>query len=325
MLKRLVSFGLLLSLASGLAADTPLRRAMVLTVQGEVVANSRPVKVGQLLDDSSELDLKGRSTITLLLLSKGQRLAVDGQGKVQVREAGVLARDGATVRLLDSNQRKITLNGENHRAIGGMTTREVLVGSRDLASTSFDKVEVRPGKGLLISRPAGSGTPPKLSFHYTATYRLPDLTAKGATCLLPSKDERVSSSVVAGEKVGSRWQWRVEWPKADYKSMGLTVTEEDDDTDPLLYTWVYQTAPRDEAELLSLAKAVEDWRGREPESLEPLVLYSSLLEDRGYLELAGQQLDRALALKREEPGLLEMKARVLTELGRYAEAAALGR
>ncbi len=319
MLKRLVSLGLSLTLAGVLGA-TPVRRAMVLSVQGEVSSSNQPVLAGQLLDDSNLLVLKKDSKVTLLLLNKGQRLAVTGQGKLEVGSDGVRASDGARVTVVDSNQQKLALNGENHRTLGGITMRAVELASQDLVSTPFDRVEVREGQGLVVSRPAGSGVPPSLDFSYAIPYRMPRLAADGkAVATLPSSDQKIWSATIAGQQVGSRWQWEIDWPKENqYKSMGLLVTEADER--PLLYTWVYQTSPQDEAELRSLARGLEDWKVREPESLEPFVLYSTLLEDRGCLEQANQQLDRALTLKKSEPGLLDMKVRILTELGRYSEA-----
>ncbi|MBX3168432.1 MAG: tetratricopeptide repeat protein [Candidatus Eremiobacteraeota bacterium] len=318
MRKQLVSLGVLLMLA-GVSQAVP--RAMVLAVQGKVVSGKTPVLTGQLLDDASRLELPGDSSLTLLLLNQGQRLAIRGKGKLDINEQGVKVREGATLHVIDSNQEKLSLNGENHRAIGGVVTRDGEIGSTDLASTAIDKVEVREGEGLVISRPAGPGSPPPLCFHYTVRYKVPEVTKEGkATCLLPSADQRIWSPVIAGQQVGSRWQWEVGFPKEDYKSMGLVVTPKDEDSAPVLYTWVYQASPQEEDELRALARQTRDWTRREPGSIEPLVLYASLLEDRGYLEQANQQLDRALALEKAEPGLLQMKARVLTELGRYAEA-----
>ncbi|ODT73419.1 hypothetical protein ABS71_07180 [bacterium SCN 62-11] len=292
---------------------------MVLAVQGKVSAYQKPVVTGQLLDDSSVLDLPGGSSVTLLVLNKGERVAVSGQGRLQLSDQGVQVRDGATLRVIDSNQQKLSLNGENHRTIGGMTTRSLEVGRTVLNSTSIDRVEVREGQGLMISRPAGTGSPPSLTFRFTPVYKLPEVVDGKPVCLLPDKDVYLWSPVVPGQRVGSRWQWEVGWPKEDLKTMGLVITEADEPT-PLLYTWVYQTSPEEEEQLRTLGQEVKAWSQREPKSVEPMVVFASVLEDRGFLERAVQQIDQALALKNDEPGLLEMKARVLTELGRYAEA-----
>jgi hypothetical protein len=324
MLKRLVGFGLFLALISVLPA-APTRRAMVLAVQGEVLSGSQPIRSGQLLDDSSLLDLKHNATVTLILLNKGQRVAVEGEGQLRFSTEGLAPSAGARVRVLDSNQQKVTLNGENHRSVGGLITRDVEVGRTPLDSTVFDSVEVLEGHGVLVSRPAGQGPPPALCFHFLASYTLPDLTKDGkAACLLHLKEKAIWSPVIQGHRIESRWVWEAVWPKLDYQSMGLVVTEEEE-FEPLLYTWLYRAGSQEQSQLLSLAREVESWRAREPESIEPLVLYASLLEDRRYLEAANQQLDKALALKNKEPGLLEMKARVLTELGRYSEAGFLAR
>lgn len=320
MRKQLIGFVAFLMLAS-VSAEGPARRAMVLAVQGKVTYEKTPVLTGQLLDEASRLELPENSSVTLLLLNKGQRLAVRGKGKLEVNDQGVKVGDGATLRVVDTNQEKLSFNGENHRTIGGAVTRAFEVGRTSLTSTLIDKVEVREGEGLVISRPAGTGAPPSLSFHYTIRYQVPEVTKDGkATCLLPSSDQRIWSPLIAGQQVGSRWQWEVGLPKEDYKSMGLVVTPEDETGGPVLYTWVYQSSPKEEDELRALARQTKDWVAREPRSIQPLVVYASLLEDRGYLEQANQQLDRALALNKTEPGLLQMKARVLTELGRYSQA-----
>ena len=319
--KTWVSLALFLTM-TGLSEAAPTRRAMVLAVQGKVLTNQTPVVTGQLLDDASVLELPSHSSLTLLVLNKGERVSVSGQGRLQLSEQGVQVRDGATLRVIDSNQQKLSLNGENHRSIGGMTTRSVEVGRTVLSSTGIDRVEVREGQGLMISRPAGAGAPPALTFRFTPAYKLPEIVAGKPVCLLPDKDVYLWSPEVPGQRVGSRWQWEVGWPKVDLKTMGLVITEADEPA-PVLYTWVYQTSPEEEEQLRSLGQEVKAWSEREPNSVEPLVVYASVLEDRGFLERAVQQLDRALALKSKEPGLLEMKARVLTELGRYTEAGQL--
>lgn len=324
MRKQLVALGVFVLLAGASESNTQ-RRAMVLAVRGKVLLGKTQVLTGQLLDDASRLDLPRDSSLTLLLLNKGERLAIRGKGQLEVGDKGVKVRDGATMQVVGSNQEKLTLNGENHRSIGGVVTRgDIELGRTMLASTAIDKVEVREGEGVVVSRPAGSGPPPPLCFHYTIRYKVPDVTREGtATCLLPTADQRIWSPVIAGQQVGARWQWEVGFPKEDYKSMGLVVTPEDDEAKPVLYTWVYQASPKEEDELRKVASQTKEWSQREPSSLEPLVVYASLLEDRGYLEQANQQLGRALALKKTEPGILQMKARVLIELGRYAEAGKL--
>lgn len=323
MRKRLAALGLFFVLAAASEGQSA-HRAMVLAVQGKVHSGNAQVLTGQLLDDPSQLSLPKDSWLTLLLLNKGQRLTIRGKGRLEVSAKGVEVRDGATLQVVDSNQQKLTLNGENHRNIGGAVTRDLEIGRTLLAATAIDKVEVREGEGLVISQPAGSGAPPSLAFHYTIGYKLPELTEAGkAVCLLPSAEQRIWSPVIAGQRVGSRWQWKVAFPEEDYKSMGLVVAPEGEDRQPLLYTWVYQASPKEKDELRAMARNTRDWSQREPRSIEPLVLYASLLEDRGYLEQANQQLDRALVVKSAEPGLLQMKARVLTQLGRYAQAGKL--
>ena len=323
MRKRLLGCAVFLTILGSSGAD-PTRRAMVLSVQGKVLDHAQPVLTGQLLNDDSVLSLPENSSVTLLVLNKGERVAVSGQGKLEFGALGLQVRDGAGIRPVGSNQRRLSLNGENHRSIGGMITRSVEVGRTALENTEFDRVEVREGQGLMLSRPAGQGEPPSLTFRFTPTYYLPEYVSGKPFCLLPDKDVYLWAPEISGQRVGSRWQWEVPWPKDAQKTMGLVVSDPRS-VAPALYTWVYQTDPQEEEDLRSLTRDVKDWTGREPESIEPLVVYASVLEDRGFLERALQQLERALQLKNDEPGLLEMKARVLTELGRYSEASRLAR
>ena len=65
------------------------------------------------------------------------------------------------------------------------------------------------------------------------------------------------------------------------------------------------------------------WAEGEPKSYEPWLIYATLLEEKGRLEEASRILDKALQLEPAEPGLIQMKARLLMDLGRYGQAADL--
>jgi len=320
MKKRFVWLGLALALIGSAQAESA-RRAMVLKVDGPVSAGNGKVLTGQFLDAGSSLQLPAGSSLTLLMLNKGQRLEIKGKGSLQLTASGVDLK-GCSSRVLDSNQQKLSLTGENHRAIGGAVLRVPPI--KLLTSTPFDKIEVLDGTrpAMLLSRPAGEGVPPTLRFDYSTAYTRPRLVANGKVELLRGQSVQIESAQVSGEMSAGRWNWRIPWPATDQKSLSLTVNPLDQD-EPVLYTFVYLTSPQEEKELRSVARETQQWSAREPQSIQPFVLYASLLAERGRLEEARQQLDKALAISKNEPGLLEMKAHVLTELGRYQQAGAL--
>jgi len=319
MKKSLGWWAMLFTMVGALHAESA-RRAMVLKVDGPVLAGKTKVLTGQFLDQSSSLQLPAGATVTVLMLNKGQRLEIKGKGNLKFNASG-LELQGCTSRVLGSNQQKLSLTGENHRAIGGAVLRDLI---ESLPTTLLDKIEVLDGAKpvLLVSRPAAEGTPPILRFAYTTNFTRPSLENHGrAVVRLPSFVD-VEFTHVPGEVAESRWQWRIPWPASDHKTFSLTLKPLDKD-EPLLYTFVYLTSPQEEKELRSVARETQQWSAREPKSIQPFVLYAGLLAERGRLEEARQQLDKALAIAKKEPGLLQMKASVLTELGRYQQAGAL--
>lgn len=320
MKKPLVWLGLVLAMVGPLTAQSP-RRAMVLKVDGPVLAGPQKVLTGQFLDLGSSLQLAAGSSLTLLMLNKGQRLEIKGQGSLQLNASG-LELKGCSSRVLDSNQQKLSLTGENHRAIGGAVLRGPV--PMTLTTTPFDKIEVLDGAkpAMLVSRPAGEGSPPSLRFGYTSPYTRPSLSNDGTATVGRPNSVEIEAASVPGEVAAGRWQWRIPWPASDQKSLSLTLKSLDKD-ESLLYTFVYLTSPQEEKELHGMARAAQQWSVREPKNIQPFVLYASLLAERGRLEEARQQLDKALAIANKEAGLLQMKSNVLTELGRYSQAGAL--
>ena len=324
MKKCFVWLGLVLTL-SGLPRADSGQRAMVLMVKGAVLAQTQQVLTGQLLEQGSTLQLPAGTSITLLLLNKGQRLEVKGPGSIGVDASG-LRLQGCTSRLLDSNQQKLSLTGENHRTIGGMVLRNVRV--IEASTSPVDKIEVLGGTrpAILLSRRAGEGPPPDLQFVFAPNYRAPKPISQGRAEVYRSEPEtRIQSGLVKGEVVAGRWKWQLPYPDSDLKTLTLTLTEHDHNDVVWLYTRVYLTSPDEEKELSKVARNVQQWSAREPQSIQPRVLYASLLGERGRLEESLQQVDKALSLAKDDAGLREMKYQILLDLGRYSQAAELNK
>lgn len=311
--------GLVLGLlCCGLAE--PAHRAMVLKVEGLVSSLGKPVLTGQLLDEGSKLSLDGKSRLTLLLLNQGQRLEIQGRGQLQVGPKDLQLSQGLRSSVLDSNQQKLSLTGDNKRNIGGAVLRG-RPASLPLRDSAFDRIEVRDGSaGLVFWRPAGNGEPPKLKFHFLYDYREPAWLKGKPSISRPAEEDEILVTSVEGERQGANWRWEVAWPQDDDQRMGVLVTDEKTAT-PWLYTMVYQTNPQEESELSEARQRAAEWAQREPQSIQPMLIYASLLENRGHLEEASQQLTRALALAGKDAGLRSLKGRVLRELGRFSQAA----
>jgi hypothetical protein len=299
-------------------AAEPAHRALVLKADGAVSQGGKAVLTGQVLDEGSKLNLEAKSRLTLLLLDRGQRLEIRGKGWLLVGPKDLQLSGGLKQFILDSNQQKLALTGDNKRNVGGMTLRQAA--SLMLKDSAFDRIEVRDGSaGLVFSCAAGQGQPPELTFQFLSEYSVPDWDGAKPEIRRPDTEAIILASSVGGERQGARWRWEVAWPQSDDQRMGLLVT--DSAGSPWLYTMVYQTNPTEENELSQARRRAAEWSKREPQSVQPLLIYASLLENRGRLEEAHQQLRLALALAGHDAGLRAMQARILCELGRFSQAA----
>ncbi len=74
---------------------------------------------------------------------------------------------------------------------------------------------------------------------------------------------------------------------------------------------------------MAAREQVRQWIEREPQSPEPWVYLASLLEEKGFLEEAVAGVNTALKLQPNDQGLIDMKARLLLDLGRYWQASQL--
>ncbi len=297
-----------------LAQPAPKKVAMVLKAEG-----SPEVLTGQMWSDGQSIDLPAGSRVTVLLLNKGERLELSGKGKVQVSTRG-LSLKGVQSKSLASTQVRLALNGENQRQIGGMTLRRVASKPWD---SSLDRVEVTP-EGLTLSRPDGKGAPPPLKFVYLDQETMPTLLSNFETVAESGRPAKsVFATQVSGHEVGGRWQWQAPWPLEDTpKAYSLRVF--DPSSQKLsLWTRLYHASAQEETELAAARKQVAQWSQLEPKSPQPWVYLANLLEEKGFLEEALAATDSALSLRPGDPGVLNTKARLLLDLGRYSQASQL--
>lgn len=310
---------LLALLLTGLSQAQP-KVAMVLKVTGAARNNGSPVVTGQMWNSGDHIELPAGSSLTLLLLRKGERVEVSGQGSLDVSAEGLALQGGSRSKSLPSNQMRLALNGENHRQIGGLTLR-----SKEPAvfNSALDRVEVS-SEGITLSRPSSSGTPPRLKFFYLDQFQGPLLAADGTTVKLAVSgvpDQSVFAGEAAGQKVGSRWQWQFPWPLEDApKNYALQVVLASSNG-LQLYTRVYHPSAPELSELVEARQQAAQWARREPGTVGPWVFLANLLEEKGLLGQSLVALEHGLAVQPRDPGLLQMKARLLMDLGRYRQAA----
>lgn len=309
MLKR--SLMMLLLAGVALAEPTPKKVAMVLKAEGPSQALT-----GQMWAAGDRIQLPAGAKVTVLLLNQGERVELSGGGSVEVSSSG-LRLQGAQSKKLASTQVRLALTGENQRQIGGMTLRNTK--PPDYNSV-LDRVEVSE-TGVSVSRPAAAGVPPRVQFVYQDRDNVASLaTDFEALKKLQPPEQSVFSTQVAGRKVGSRWVWEAPWPLEDApKSYSLRVFPVPSGP-MLLWTRLYHPGSEELKELASAREQVRQWVRREPRSVEPWVYLANLLEEKGRLEEALGALQSALALRPQDTGLLEMKARLLLDLGRYLQA-----
>lgn len=310
MLKR--SLLVLLMAGAALAEPTPKKVAMVLKAEGKT-----QVLTGQLWAAGDHISLPAGSKVTVLMLNKGERIELSGEGTVEVSGSG-LKVEGAQSKKLASTQMRLAMTGENQRQIGGMTLRTP--GAAPEANSVLDGVEVSES-GVRLSRPAAKGAPPRLQFFYLEHENMPLLSSDfGALARVESPAQSVFSTQVAGRRVGSRWVYEAPWPLEDGpKNYSLRVFPVSSGA-MQLWTRLYRPGPDETKELATAREQVRQWVAREPRNAEPWVYLANLLEEKGRLQEASQALESALALRPQDPGLLEMKMRLLLDLGRYLQA-----
>lgn len=312
----MIAAGLLVSLA--VQAEQSPYKAMVLKVQGKPTAHpmvnvNEPVITGQRWDQGWEIDLPPGSKLTVLLLEKGERLEIAGSGKVKVTAKGLDCGSCATTSLA-STQHRLSLTGENHRQIGGITMR----GASNTGSL-VDNIEVaEQGKALLISCPASQGQPPELNYQYYYYFSQPNFNST-LQVVRQTDSSTLQTGSLKGIAQGSRWQWSLPIPQSEPRStLGLRLS--DAKGTEWLYTKAYVSTGEDQSSLASARSDLEGWATQEPESPEPWLVYATLLEEKGYLQEAQEKLARALQLQPKDPGLIQMQIRLLVDLGRYEQA-----
>lgn len=299
----------------GWAQPQPKKVAMVLSAQG-----NPKVVTGQMWSAGDHFEMPAGSKVTLLLLNKGQRVELSGQGSVDV-SAGGLATKGTQSKVLTSTQVRLAVSGENQRQIGGMTLRNK---PNELVWNSpLDRIAISP-EGVVLSRPAGVGSPPRLQFCFEEPAELPNLAENFK--LLAESSVPASSVFVTqadGLKAGLRWQWQAPWPLEDPpKGYNLKVFELPSKK-LLLLTRLHHADALETSNLAAAVREARQWTKREPHSIEPWVYLSTVLADKGRLEESLSALNSAQALRPADPGLSAMKVRLLLDLGRYRQASEL--
>ena len=293
--------------------------AMVLKVRGSVTNQSVPVITGQFWAAGDSIELGQGSQVTVLLLNQGERQEISGKGSLEVAPDGLSLHGGCAAKVFASSQLKLALNGENHRQIAGMVLRS----SAEAAQNSpLDQIEIEPG-GLKISSPAGAGNPPRLKFFFLKKYENPILNSDLQRVRMPAMArpaDTVSAPEVKGQKQGNRWVWEAAWP-SEGPAPALEVFDPASQKRQL-YTRIHQTTALQRSQLTAVRKEVAKWAQQEPGTIGPSVYLANLLEEMGQLEAALEALKPALALQPKDQGLVQMRARLLLDLGRYGAAAA---
>jgi hypothetical protein len=314
---RRVLVGLLMAVSLGWAQ--PARKvAMVLKVQGGVSNQSSPVLTGQLWGPGDSIELAQGSQVTVLLLNRGERQEISGKGSLEVAPEGLKLHGGCSARELPSTQMKLALNGENHRQIAGMVLRNA---ASEPKNSPLDQIQLDPG-GVKVSCPSGSGSPPSLQFYYLKKYDNPILNSDLQRVRMPALTKAtdvLAAPEITGQKQAERWVWEAPWP-----SQGGAVALEV--LDPAtqsrqLYTRVHQPDSQQQSELSTAREKIASWTQQDPGTIGPSVYLANLLEEMGQLQAALEALGPALSLEPKDEGLVQMKARLLIDLGRYADAA----
>lgn len=325
MKKTLILIALSLACSGALWARAP-RQAMVLKVQGKHVFHSKEIyseqaSTGQMWTAGDELELKEGASIVLLELSKGRQLEITGPGTVRVTPGG-LEVTRASTRELSKVAHKLTLTGENHRQIGGKTVRNAAQGVTSELRLSYDMLRVDGGQlELRVPRPFPRE---ELRFEFYEGYQPWTLLDDG-TVLKPDQEfapRPVEEVLARGSAASGELVWKVPLPKASSgKPWGLMVRDRSDDESPvLLYTRVAALSTSESKEIGQLKQETQAWAAREPQNAAPWLVYATFLEEKSQLREAAAAADRALKLRPKDRGLLQLKARLLADMGDYQGA-----
>lgn len=308
----------------GWAAES--RKAMVLRADGPQASLTQegkkiPVVRGQMWNAGDRISLPAKSTLTVMLLSQGKRLQVEGPANVTLQNDGIDVKDGGKVRELKSVEHKLALSGENHRQFGGMTVRNAQDIEADPFRLRLDRVEY-PSAGapiVLVSSPPSSGRPPTLMFQFYDSFSRPNISADGRLAIQNFGDQAFAAREVAAVVKNGAWEYRVEVPGQETsRTLGLRVYNLENKE--LLYTRLYAPGPEDLDALEAARRNTEQWVELEPQSSDPWLVYACILEEKGQLTQALEALETALKYAPKDPGLLRLKTTLFLDLGRYSEA-----
>jgi len=302
------------------------RKAMVLRADGPQASLTQegkksPVVRGQMWNAGDRISLPAKSTLTIMLLSKGKRLQVEGPANVTLQNDGLDVKDGGKVRELKSVEHKLSLSGENHRQFGGMTVRNAQEVKADPYRLRLDRVEFSSGAAplVVVSSPPDSGRPPTLMFQFYDSFSRPNISADGRLAIQNFGDQAYAAREVAPVVKDGRWEYRVEVPGEEAaRTLGLRVFNLENKE--LLYTRLYAPAQEDLDILEAARRNTEQWVELEPSSSDPWLVYACILEEKGQLTQALEALESALKYAPKDPGLLRLKTTLYLDLGRYSEA-----
>jgi hypothetical protein len=323
--KTLILVALSLACSGSLWARAP-RQAMVLKVQGKHVFHSKEVyseqaSTGQMWTAGDELELKEGASITLLELSKGRQLEITGPGTVRVTPGG-LEVSRASTRELSKVAHKLTLTGENHRQIGGKTVRNAGSAATSELHLNYEMLKIDGGQLVLrVPRPFPRE---ELRFEFYEGYQPWTLLDDG-TVLKPDQEfapRPVEEVLARASATAGDLLWKVPLPKSPTgKPWGIMVRDRSEENSPvLLYTRVAELSTSESKEIGELKQETQAWAAREPQNAAPWLVYATFLEEKSQLREAAAAADRALKLRPKDKGLLQLKARLLADMGDYQGA-----
>lgn len=303
-----------LTALAGLAWAAPARKVLVLEINGpsgQLVSQKTSLNVatGSILQERDTVEVKAGGSLTVLILGKRERLKVIGPGRFTVGPDG-LQESGVKLERLEAPESQLALTGDNHRRLAGLRTRAQV---RTLPSGGFDSFSVTPGKLVLSS----SKLPDKpLRFTLYSAYRGPVIDAKGIDRDEP--EQMVSTALVTPTRADGKGVYSLDLPEGP-GDLTLRILNEGG-SEELLFARVYPLSAAEQAELAAARSSIESWASRSPGNAEPWIVYSCLLEEKGQLQEALAALTRALELRPNDGGLLEMKIRLLLDSGDYQAA-----
>lgn len=300
-------------LLAGSCWAAPARKVLVLETSGPsgqlVSQKSAPnVATGSILQERDTVDIKSGGSMTVLVLGKRERLRVIGPGKFTIGPEG-LQEAGVKLEKLEAPD-QLALSGDNHRRLAGLRTRAK--GALP-ASGKFDSITVTPGSLCLASDKLPE-KPVRIMLY--STYRGPIIDAKGIDRDEP--EPLLSTELVAPVKANGQLTFTLPLP-ASPQELTVRVLAESG-SDELLFARLYALSAAEQSELAASKTAIESWAKASPQSAEPWIVYTYMLEEKGLLREALNSLQRALELRPADAGLMEMKIRLLLDSGDYSSA-----